>query len=259
VKALPGILIAALVVFGCCGPAFCGGLFGPPQSVSRETGGLHTAIGYEHHEDLYKNGDEFVLRQNRIYSELAYGSRGWELYGRLGISDLKFSGAFSSAQGTTTTSKSDFEDNWNIYGALGAKGFYPLTDIFGVGAFLQGSYQFGDFKDNVTGSQNGVPFIAAGKVKNLWDVNFGVGLQARVPRGVKIYAGPYVYYSEAEVSMSANIPGLKFGTGDATIKNKTNIGGFTGFDIPLIRGFHLNVEGQYSERFSIGAVVAYSY
>ncbi len=258
-KSLPGILILALVVFGFHGPALGGGLFGPPQSVSRESGGLHTAIGYQHHEDIYTNGSDSVLRQNRIYSELAYGARGWEVYGRLGVSDLKISGAFGSTDATTMTSKSDFEDNWNVSGTLGAKGFYALTDIFGVGGFLQGSYQFGDYKDNVTGTQNGFPFTAEGKVKNLWDVNFGLGLQARGPRGGKVYIGPYVYYSEAQFSMSANIPGLRFGVGDVTLKNKTKIGGFTGFDLPLIRGFHLNVEGQYSEKFSIGAAVAYSY
>ena len=207
---------------------------------------------------MYKDGVESVIRQNRVYSELAYGARGWEIYGRIGISDLKFSDAFGSTEGTTT-SKNDFEDNWRFFGTLGVKGFYPLTETFGVGAFLQGSYQFSDFKDTVTGSQNGIPFSVEGKFKNLRDVNFGLGLQARVPRGIKLYIGPYVYYSAADVAVSANIPGLKFGTGDVTMKNNTNFGGFTGFDVPLARGFHLNVEGQYSERFSIGAAISYSY
>ncbi len=141
----------------------------------------------------------------------------------------------------------------------GAGGFYPLTEIFGVGAFLQGSYQFSDFKDTVSGTRNGSPFTAEGRFKDLWEVNFGLGLQARAPRGIRLYIGPYVYYAEAEAALSANIPGLKFGTGEVTVKNKTNFGGFTGFDIPLVRGFHLNVEGQYSERFSIGAALTYSY
>ena len=96
-------------------------------------------------------------------------------------------------------------------------------------------------------------------MKNLWDVNFGVGFQATVPYGIKLYIGPYAYYSEAKTSLSANIPGLKFGTGDVRLENKTNVGGFTGVDVPLAKGFHLNVEGQYSARFSVGAAITYSY
>lgn len=172
---------------------------------------------------------------------------------------MKISDAFSSTQVSTTTSKNDFEDNWKFFGTLGAKGFYPFNKTFGIGAFMQGSYYFSDFTDKVSGTHDGAPFTTELKVKNLWDVNFGLGFQATVPYGIKLYIGPYVYYSEAKISQSANIPGLEFSAGDTTIKNKTKVGGFTGFDIPLGKGFHLNVEGQYSERFSVGAAVAYSY
>ena len=37
------------------------------------------------------------------------------------------------------------------------------------------------------------------------------------------------------------------------------LGGFAGADVPLGRGFRLDVEGQYSERLSLGAAVTYSY
>ena len=172
---------------------------------------------------------------------------------------MKILDAFSSAQASTTTSKNDFEDNWKVFGTLGAKGFYPFNKTFGIGGFMQGSYYFSDFTDEVSGTQNGVPFTAKLKVENLWDVNFGIGFQATVPYGIKLYIGPYAYYSEAKASLSANIPGLNFETGGVTIKNETNVGGFTGIDLPLARGFHLNVEGQYSARFSVGAAITYSY
>jgi hypothetical protein len=84
-------------------------------------------------------------------------------------------------------------------------------------------------------------------------------LQESIPYGIKLYVGPYAYYSEAKTSRSANIPGLEFGAGDARFENKTKAGGFMGVDIPLAKGFHLNVAGQYSERFSAGAAVTYSY
>jgi hypothetical protein len=258
-KRLKVMVISAFLLFAVNGTAGAGGPFGPPQSVSKEAGGLNTDIGYWYHEDKYKNGAEHVTRQNQVYSQLGYGAQNWEIYGRIGISDLKISDAFSSTQASTTPSKEDFEDNWKFFGTLGAKGFYPFNQTFGIGAFLQGSYSFSDFRDNVSGTHAGVPFTSELKVRNLWDVNFGLGFQATVPYGIKLYIGPYVYYSEAKLSLSPNIPGLNSDTGSLWVHNATNVGGFTGVDVPLARGFHLNVEGQYSERFSVGAAVTYSY
>ncbi len=239
------------------GKAAAGGPFGPPQPISKEAGGLHTAIGYWYHKDKYENATEHVTRQNQVYTQVGYGAQNcWEIYARVGVSDIKVFDAFSYA--TVSTSKSDFEDNTNIFGTLGAKWFRPLNKTFGMGTFIQGSYYFRDFTDDVSGTQSGTPFRAELKIKDLWDVNFGIGLQATVPYGIKLYLGPYIYYSEAKVSSSANISGLEFATGD-TIKNKTILGEFTGVEVPLAKGFRLNIEGQYSERLSAGAAVTYSY
>lgn len=258
-KGLKIILISAFILFAVNGTAAAGGLFGPPQSISKEAGGIYTGIGYWYHEDQYKNGTERVTRQNQIFSQLGYGTKTWEIYGRVGVSDLKISDAFRSTTGSAATSKNDFEDNGEFFGTLGAKGFYPFNKTFGIGAFVQGSYYFTDFTDDVSGSSNGVPFRANLKVKTLWDVNLGIGVQATVPYGIKLYIGPYASFSEAKASFSQNIPALRFEAGETTIKNTTNIGGFAGLDVPLAKGFHLNLEGQYSERLSVGVGVTYSY
>lgn len=235
-------------------------LFGPPQTISREAGGLNTAVGYWYHEDSLENGSEHILRQNEVYSQVSYGGKNlWEIYGRIGAADLKISDAFSSTNASTITSRNDFTENWKFFGTLGAKGFLPMNRIFGIGAFIQGTYYFSNFASDVAGTNAGMPFTADLKVQNMWNVNFGVGLQAVIPYGIKLYTGPYVYYSEAKACLSANIPGLEFGTENILLKNKTIAGGFFGADIPLRKGFHLNVEGQYSQRFSCGAAVAYSY
>jgi hypothetical protein len=240
--------------------AVAAGLFGPPQTVSRQDGGLNTAIGYWYHEDTYTNGADHIIRQNEIYSQVAYGAKNiWELYARIGVSDLKVFDVFSSADTSTTTDKNNFEENWKFFGTLGAKGFYPINKTFGIGAFIQGTYYFSNFTDDVAGVSYIKPFTTDLKVKNLFDVNFGVGFQATIPYGIKLYAGPYIYYSEAKVSLSANIPGLEYAVGNVTIENKTIAGGFAGIDIPLAKGFRLNVEGQYSDRFSAGAAVSYTY
>lgn len=253
------MLILFLIVIAS-GRAAAGGPFGPPQPIVKEAGGLHTGIGYWFHEDKYTNGTEQVTRQNQVYSELGYGSRnGWEVTGRVGMSDLKLIDAFSSSTAATATSKNDFEEHGKFFSTLGAKGFYPFNKTFGMGTFIQGSYYFSDFTDTVSGTRNGVPFSVELRIKNLWDVNFGMGFQATVPYDIKMYIGPYVHYSELKVSPSANVAGVAFASGETTMKNKTCFGGFTGIEVPLAKGFRLNLEGQYTERFSVGAAVLYVY
>jgi phospholipid-binding lipoprotein MlaA len=237
-----------------------GRLFGSPQPTSIASGGLRTAIGYWYREDKFKNDTEHLIRQNQIYSHVGYGtSNHWEIYARIGVSDLEINDAFSSVNASTVTSKNDFEGDWKLFGALGAKGLYPINETYGISAFMQGSYSFSDFKDNVSGTHNGVPFTAELTVKNLWDVNAGIGLQVTAPYDIKLYIGPYVQYSELKVSPSADIAGVAFASGETTVRNKTGVGGFTGIDVPLAKGFRLNLEGQYTERLSAGAAIIYVY
>ena len=259
-KSLKVIVIIVFVILIAPGRAAAGGPFGPPQPIAKEAGGLHTGIGYWFHEDKYKNGTEQVTRQNQVYSELSYGSRnGWEITARVGMSDLKLIDAFSSSTSSTATSKEDFEEHGNFFSTLGVKGFYPFNKTFGMGAFIQGTYYFSDFTDTVSGTRNGVPFSVELGVKNLWDVNFGTGFQVTVPYGIKMYIGPYVHYSELKVSSSADVAGVAFASGETTMKNKTGLGGFTGIEVPLAKGFRLNLEGQDTERLSVGAAVIYVY
>jgi hypothetical protein len=254
------ILIVAFVALLASGTAAAGGPFGPPQPVIKGTGGLHTGVGYWFHEDRYQNGTDLLLRQNQVYSELGYGSQnGWEVYARVGLSDLKAVDAFRSTEVSTTSARNDFQENGKFFGTLGAKGFYPFNNTFGVGAFVQGSYAFSDFADNVSGTRNGTPFSLELRFKNLWDVNAGIGFQAALPRGARIYAGPYFRYAETRVLPSANVAGLAFPSGEMTLGNKNRFGGYSGIEIPLAKGFRLDVEGQYSERMSAGAAVTYTY
>jgi len=249
-----------LIVVHTHSAAAAGGIFGPPQTVSREGGGLNTAIGYRSCEDTFKNHADHTLRQNQIYSQAAYGALNrWEIYGRIGLSDLKINDAFGSTGALTATAKNDFEDNGKFFGTLGAKAFYPINSIIGVGVFIQGTYYFSKFSDGVSGRYSAAPFNAELEIKNLWDVNFGAGLQATMPFGVKLYAGPYVYYAEAEARCLSEIPGLRFGAAKVRLQNKSTAGGFLGADIPLAKGFRLNIEGQYAEHFSIGTAVTYTY
>ncbi len=240
--------------------AIASGLFGSPQTVSRESGGLNTSIGYFYSEDTFKNDTDHLIRQNQVYSQVAYGAQNmWEIYVRLGVADLKISDCFNSTNVLTTTNKLDFEENWKFFGTLGAKGFYPINKIFGIGAFIQGTYHFSNYTDSVVAINGGNLYTVDLKIKNLWDVNAGMGFQLTAPLDIKLYAGPYVYYSEAKASLDTYITGLEYTERNVSIRNKSIFGGFAGADIPLLKGFHLNIEGKYADRFSAGAAVSYTY
>jgi hypothetical protein len=86
-----------------------------------------------------------------------------------------------------------------------------------------------------------------------------MGFQLTAPLNIKLYAGPYVYYSEAKASLDTNIPGIEYAAGNVSIRNKSIAGGFAGVNIPLLKGFQLNIEGQYSERLSAGVAISYTY
>ncbi|KUG22619.1 hypothetical protein ASZ90_007609 [hydrocarbon metagenome] len=254
------IVLTAVFIFTIKPAAMATGIFGPLQTVSKEAGGLNTAIGYVYHEDTYKNGVDHTVRLNEIYSQAAYGAKNiWEIYARVGLADMKIVDVFSSTDTSVKTDRNNFEANWEFFGTLGAKAFYPINSILGIGAFVQGTYYFSNFVDTVSGTEGGAPFISELKIKNFWNANFGVGIQATLPLGIKVYAGPYVYYSEAEVSLHSCVSGSEYRVEDDTIRNKAIVGGFTGVDIPLVKGFRLNVEGQFTDRFSAGAAVSYTY
>jgi hypothetical protein len=259
-KKLILLSLSALWLLAAHSTAFAGGMFGPPQTVSRLEGGLNTAIGCRYAEDIFKTSADHVIRQNQFYSQASYGALGiWEVYGRIGVTDLKIFDAFSSGDILTTTSKTHFAENWKFFGTLGAKAFYPINSIFGVGAFLQGSYNFSNFTDDVGGFYGSTPYLVDLKVKNFWDVNFGAALQAAVPFGMKIYAGPYVYYSQADAFLTCPIPGIQSSAQKVLWKNKNLTGAYFGADIPLWKGFRLNIEGQYTGYFSCGSAITYTY
>lgn len=259
-KTLKIMVISIVIMLTIQGTAAASGPFGPPQPISRPGGGLHTGIGYWLQEDKFKNNEEYISRQQQIYSELGYGfQKNWDLYARVGLSGLKLFDAFSPTTTATTTSKNDFEEKWKFFSTLGVKGFYPVHPAFGIGAFIQGTYYFSDFTDNVTGIRGGAPFTVELGLKNLWDVSVGIGFQATVPWGITLYIGPYLYYAEAKISPSANITGLALTSGETILRNNTVFGGFAGIDVPLSKGFHLQVEGKYAERLSAGAAVTYAY
>ncbi len=237
--------------------ALAGGPFGPPHSLAGKGGGLHTGIGYWYDEDIYEGDTTFRMTAHQLYSEAGYGGRIWDAYVRLGLSDLEIADGFRSSTPSTTTDKRDFEENADYTATVGAKGFYPFSEFAGLGFFLQGSYWLRDASDEVQVINVGVPAQSEVRVHNFWDVYGGFALEVSV-WSAKFYLGPYLYYSEAKVSASEAVAGLPLTSTD-TLRNKSGYGGVAGLEAPLTRGFRVNIEGHYAERFSGGAAVTYSY
>lgn len=257
-KASSLVMIACSVWFFLCPPATLAGPFGPPQPITRGDKGIHTAIGYWHHEGIYGNGAEQVRRENQLYSELGYGvADRWEVYGRVGWSTLKIGDAFSSTAPATITDKNDFADQGGVSGTIGAKVYFPLSGNLGVGTFVQGGYYFRGFADEISGVRGGAPFRGRVKIDRMWEVNLGVAVQALGPYGIKAFIGPYFNHSEAEISPYPALPDVAFGL--PATKRKATLGGAVGLEIPLTRGFRLNMEGQFDGRLSFGGAVIYAY
>jgi len=78
---------------------------------------------------------------------------------------------------------------------------------------VQGTYFFRDADDNTTGIADGAPYTMELRVTDLWDVNFGIGFQATLWRDMKLYAGPYVCYAEAQVSPARHVRGSSWQRG----------------------------------------------
>ena len=253
-------VMALLTAWAAASGAFAAGLVGPPQSLSRKEGGLNTAVGFAYVEETFEGRVEHVMRSRRVFMQAACGASDlWEIYTGIGLADLQLSDALTSPSGAPATARNDFNDDGQVFGAIGAKAFYPVTPVFGIGAFAQASYHFGSYSDQIIGFAGATRFAADLKIKRLWDLRAGIGFQTTLFDRVRLYGGPYVCWAKARADLLPPVSGMPLGTDADEIKNKTRAGGFAGVGIPLLKGFSLVVEGRYADRFSVASAVTYTY
>jgi hypothetical protein len=252
-------VLITLLTLTFFGTAFAG-QFGPPESTAKEADkGWQVSVGYWYREDKIKDGAEYKFKQNQVYAQIAKSFYDAEIYARFGGTNVKTNDVFTSSSSTVTFASSEWQSDWKPFGTLGLKGYYPFNKEFGVGAFVQGSYVFGDLEDSTTATVSGVPVTVSAKIKNMWEAAVGFAFQVTLPADVKLYAGPYVYYEEGKVQASATALGITITSDEGTYKNKTNYGGFLGIDVPVTKAVHVNIEGQYSESFALGGSLSFSF
>jgi hypothetical protein len=252
-------LFITLLIFALLGTAFAG-QFGAPESTAKGVGnGWQVSVGYWYHEDKMKDGGDTKFKQNEVYVQVAKSFSEMEIYARFGGTNAKSNDVFTSSSSSVKFAKDEWDSDWKPFGTLGLKGYYPFNKQVGIGAFVQGTYVFGDLEDSTTATVSGTNVAVSAKIKNLWEVDAGIAVQLTLPADVKLYAGPYVYYAEGKGQASASLLGVTITSDETTLKNNTNFGGFLGVDVPITKAVHINVEGQYSESFSVGALLGFAF
>ncbi len=140
-----------------------------------------------------------------------------------------------------------FKGGFEPYGAVGMKEIWygRRLDRINIGTVLQASL-YGSYKDT-----QGTETVT---VKNLWDVNVGVGLQWRAARRFVVYGGPFFYYGSAEVTTETG----PLSASD-TFKYKDFVGAFAGGRYSIGRRAEIGFEGRYNGGFCGSVSVGYSF
>jgi len=204
-------VLFSIVMFGCMflGIAQAGEL-GAPAPYAKE-GKYAASLGYSYYNDVKvkdDQGDTTKLTQNQFTLEGDYGlAKGWELFLRVGMADLK---------------AEDFHSDYSFLGTLGFRGLFYESGPFGVGGTVEGTY-YGEFKDGDV------------KFTNPYELALGIAGQYNFGPAI-VYAGPYVYMQRAKV---------EFPGGSTDVEEKSAWGGYGGLRFGIPGGAFGNLEYRY--------------
>lgn len=252
------ILVVFSVLFFSAVSMASAGSFISPESAA-EKGKFSIGVGYFNYSAKWAsdNSDwgEVKFTSNQPYIQASYGFlKNAEAYLRIGAADLKIGNTFASGSGVSG-SKQDFSDNMKPFVGAGVRGKFNFTPSLGVSPFLQVNL-YPSYKDSTSGTIFGYPATQEIEIKNPREANIGVAFQSKV-RGVALYAGPIVGWSETNVATKLIVPGFGEATNSATYREKNNYGAFAGLQAPLGKKFVLEIQGQMKSEFSGGVSIHY--
>lgn len=262
------IAVALLIFSGGIGYA---GQFGAPEPLAKE-GKVAFGIGYFYSNEKLKPSDDAFLgtadfwqkarfMQNTAYLQGSYGIfKNWEVFGRLGFADLQASDTFN-----WNTYTDDFKDTYQVFGTLGIKGVMYSNPSFAMGPFstfsigpiLKGSY-YSDYQDSAMGAIGGTAVTMTYSAKDMWDASFALAMQTKL-NSVILYAGPFAYWRNIKSELTVQITGTGIFTDSTKYESENNVGGFAGIRVPIMKNVNFELEGQYTNSFSAGAAVVYSF
>ncbi len=263
-----GIIVVLILIFSSAAYA---NQFGPPEPQVKE-GQLAMGIGYFFSEEKLKPSDDSFLgtagfwqkasfTQNQAYLQASFGIlKDWEIFGRLGGADIKIKDAFDFR-----TATDDAKDNYKLFGTFGFKGVLYRNPKFVLGPFstvtmgpiFKGT-MYSNYSDTAVGTIGGTGVAMTYNVKEMWDVNLAWSMQTKLS-SLTFFAGPFVYWKHAKSSLDVAIAGTGVFTDSTKYEPDNWVGGFAGVRIPLTKHLSVELEGQYTNKASAGAVVMYSF
>ena len=258
------VVVAALMVL-IASTAFAASFFGPAEPAA-PAGKFAIGAGYFYYDDKFKNEDTVKFQQNQAFIDLSYGlAPDWEAYLRLGGADAKIK------------NDAEFSDSMKFYSGLGIRGvLYRFNPQFSIGGNLYFDYVWQDYEDStqviepvqVGGRSYDVIVTEKLKAKTPWSVNLALVAQWMPDKKVVVYGGPKFFYGsfkgEATVTGSATVGGVPVAVSlsdSSTYETKNWIGGVVGvrFAIPGAEQLKFGVETQFTDRWSVGGMLHYSF
>lgn len=247
-------MLLVVLTIGLSGNVWAG-QFGTPQPAG-EKDGWSMGAGYFLYRDKLDFGNStYNLKQNQFYVQAARVLGRFEIYLRGGMADMDLDHVFGPKTAGDAASKSTFESDSSSLLSAGLKGSYQLNRTFAVGGFVDGTVFPDHFKDDMHGSDSEGSFTQWFKVKNMYNINLGASLQAEIPHGIKLYAGPYAYWTHADATYRDS----RYSPVSSSLKNKSHYGGFAGASFGLSGGLILSIETQVSEKISGATMITYCF
>ena len=183
------------------------------------------------------------VKTNLYYATFKYGlTDNWELFGRLGASDIEFKSRWP--QDSPTWIKRDFDSDF--FWGVGTKYTFYKQDKVSWGAAVQMSMV----------DTTSVYFRSSDSTKQTLDLSFYDLLIAVGPTvdmgGWKLYGGPFFYMLDGDADMFETWP-AGWWKGSSDVEEDSNFGGYVGAAIPLAQDAELTFEvGSISSGISAG-------
>jgi hypothetical protein len=173
------------------------------------------------------------VKTNFYYVTLGYGlAENWEVFGRLGIADIKGEDRFP---GYTNKWEGGNFDNDLVWGFGTRYTFYQQDKVrWGVTANMNWIDTSEDWSSSV-GQKETVDFSA-------YDLLVAVGPTVDMG-GWKLYGGPFFYMFNGDFDLKETHPDDSWWKGSADVEEDSSFGGYVGAAIPLTEQIDITFEG----------------
>ena len=244
-------LIFVFVVVGLLGSAALAlDPLGPPVAGCKQdqfSAGFEFAIG---DMDLEVSGPGISTANNndavikdadsrKYFARIGYGiSDDWEIFTRLGVTDIEFEADASSSQ--------DFDSDHEFAFGVGTKKTFVDNGDVKWGAIFQFSWAEVDdkFSNQDISFANGAiaPYYGVNKVELEWyEIQLALGPQWMVDEGIYLYGGPFLHFLEGDLDVETGSYESRY---EYELEQESEFGGFVGCLVEIDPHIVANVEGQ---------------